>query len=201
MGHLQGLQLLSVVMLPRPFDSSVATVTLTSAQLTVDKNLTIDGGTAGVTIARSDEAGTPDFRIFDITGGTVTLDGLTIRNGNVSDTDGGGIASNSDTVAVTSQPTATVAITITPDAQLSTDPLTLTFTTANWTTPQTVTVAAVDDTVEEGQHTGVISHSASSSDNDYNGLPIAGVTVTIQDSDEVGNPTNDPAVYLPLIVR
>jgi hypothetical protein len=105
-------------------------------------------------------------------------------------------------VVLTRQPTAAVTVTISPDAQLSADATTLTFTTANWDTPQTVTVSAVADSVEEGEHTGVISHSASSSDTDYNGLAIAGVTVTIQDNNEVGNPTNDrTTVYLPLIVR
>jgi CSLREA domain-containing protein len=77
------------------FADDVATVTLTSAQLTIDKDLTIDGG-AGVTIQRDDTAG--DFRIFEIIGSDVTLDRLTIRNG--SATNGGGIY-NDGTVTVT----------------------------------------------------------------------------------------------------
>jgi len=85
------------------FDRSVATVTLTSAQLTISTTLTIDGGTTGVTIVRSDEAGTPDFRIFEITGGDVTLDSLTIRNGLASvspDNSGGGIRNDGGTLTV-----------------------------------------------------------------------------------------------------
>ena len=62
--------------------SGVTTVTLTSAELVIDKNLTINGGTNGVTITRS---GTTPFRIFKINSGvTVSLSKLTISNGNVN---------------------------------------------------------------------------------------------------------------------
>jgi hypothetical protein len=58
-----------------------------------------------VTIERSDEAGTPDFRIFNITGGDVTLDSLTIRNGLATgvspDNSGGGIFNDGGTLTVT----------------------------------------------------------------------------------------------------
>ncbi len=61
------------------FAPVVTTVTLTSAQLLIDKDLTIDGG-GGVTVTRM--TGSPDFRIFEVFGGsTVTLDGLTMSNG------------------------------------------------------------------------------------------------------------------------
>ncbi|MEO6758579.1 MAG: right-handed parallel beta-helix repeat-containing protein, partial [Saprospiraceae bacterium] len=58
--------------------SGVTTVSLTSNELLIDKNLTINGG-AGVTVTRS---GGTLFRIFLITAGTVTLNNLTISNGN-----------------------------------------------------------------------------------------------------------------------
>lgn len=62
---------------------SVATVTLTSAELLIDKSLIIDGGASGVTITRSGALGTPQFRIFKLVGAEneVTLEGLTISNG------------------------------------------------------------------------------------------------------------------------
>jgi CSLREA domain-containing protein len=77
------------------FANDVATVTLTSAQLTIDKDLTIDGDT-GVTIQR-DAGTTTEFRIFAVTGSDteVTLDSLTITNGFATGTfpenNGGGI--------------------------------------------------------------------------------------------------------------
>lgn len=57
------------------------TVTLTSGQLALNKNLTIDGdldnnGTADVTIDANHNS-----RVFSMTAGTVTLDGLVITNG------------------------------------------------------------------------------------------------------------------------
>jgi uncharacterized repeat protein (TIGR01451 family) len=70
------------------FAPAVTTVTLTSAELLVDKDLTIDGG-AGVAVAR--QAGSPAFRIFNITSGdTAVLDSLTISNGSAP-SEGGGV--------------------------------------------------------------------------------------------------------------
>jgi hypothetical protein len=61
----------------------------------------------------------------------------------------------------------------------------LTFTTANWNTPQTVTVTAVDDSMVEGVHAATITHTAASTDPNFNGIPISGVTTYITDNDQV----------------
>lgn len=69
---------------------SVATVTLTSAELLVNKNLRIVGG-SGVTVTR--QAGSPNFRIFQIAAGAeVEFSNLTISNGTSSS--GAGIRNN-----------------------------------------------------------------------------------------------------------
>ena len=67
------------------FAPSVTTVTLTSGELVVDKNLSITGpGADFLTVRRSADASY--FRIFEITSGTVaTISGLTISNGSVND--------------------------------------------------------------------------------------------------------------------
>ena len=56
------------------------------------------------------------------------------------------------TVVLTSQPTASVVIGLsssdTPQGTVS--PASLTFTTANWDTPRTVTVTGVDDDIDDG---------------------------------------------------
>jgi hypothetical protein len=59
------------------------TITLTSAQLLIDKNLTITGpGPGQLTVKRSEASGIPSFRIFEIGfDRTVTIQGLTISNG------------------------------------------------------------------------------------------------------------------------
>ena len=87
------------------------------------------------------------------------------------------------TIVLTGQPTADVTITIIPDAQVTTSPGTVTFSNANWNTPQTINVSAVDDSDIEGDHTGTISHTSVSTDNNFNGLTISTVTVNIEDND------------------
>ena len=74
-----------------------AQITLTSAQLTIDKNLSIVGPGANLlSVRRSAAPGTPTFRIFAVYGNlstiNVSLSGLTISNG--SETTGAGIYSN-----------------------------------------------------------------------------------------------------------
>jgi hypothetical protein len=70
--------------------SAISSVTLTSEQLSVTKNLIIDGG-AGIMIQRSSAANIPNFRIFYINPGvTLELRKITIANGKTSDGTGGG---------------------------------------------------------------------------------------------------------------
>jgi len=69
------------------FSGGVYTITLTSGQLTIGKNLTINGLGANVlTVKRSTAGGTPRFRVLTVnSGATVTLSGLTISNGHTTD--------------------------------------------------------------------------------------------------------------------
>jgi hypothetical protein len=87
------------------------------------------------------------------------------------------------TVQLTRAPSANVTIHIAPNSQITTSPTSLTFTPSDWSTPQTLTVTAVDDTIIEANHTGTINHSLSSTDLSFGGLPIAGVSVSISDND------------------
>jgi|GEM_PF-1848002 len=100
-------------------------------------------------------------------------------------TEGG--ANDSYTIVLNSQPTANVSIGITTGVQLTATPAALTFTTANWNIPQTVTISAVDDATVEGNHSTTISHTVSSADAMYNGLTVASVSVTITDNDQAFN--------------
>ena len=63
--------------------------------------------------------------------------------------------------------------------------ITLTFTSANWSTPKTVTVAVVENSVLTDDRSATIVHSATSV-GDYNGVPIDPVAVTIEE-DECGH--------------
>ena len=86
-----------------------------------------------------------------------------------------------------SQPITNAVIEATPDAQLTlnggTAPIVLTFTPQNWNVPQTVTVGAVNDTVVEGNHTGLITHSVLAGDGEIRSRGIPSLTATITDND------------------
>jgi hypothetical protein len=91
------------------------------------------------------------------------------------------------TVVLTSEPAANVIVMISTDAQVTADSPSLTFTSANWDTPQTVTVQAIDDDVDESSpHNGTVTHTASSSDSDYNSIGVNSVTARITDNDTTG---------------
>lgn len=65
-------------------------------------------------------------------------------------TEGG--ATGAFTVVLNAVPSATATITIGASPQCTFAPSTLTFTSANWNTPQTVVVTAIDDAIVEGTH-------------------------------------------------
>lgn len=94
-----------------------------------------------------------------------------------------GEGSDSYSLVLSSQPTANVTINVTPDSQVATSASTLTFTPSNWNVAQTVTVTGVDDRSVEGNHTGTISHSVSSTDPTFNNFSLRNVTVAIADDD------------------
>ncbi|MFH0831160.1 MAG: FG-GAP-like repeat-containing protein, partial [Parcubacteria group bacterium] len=91
-------------------------------------------------------------------------------------------ATDTYTVVLTDEPTATVYVSTVPDAQQVTNPVVLTFDTTNWGVPQTVTTLAVNDGVAEGTHTGSITHTATSADPLYDGIAVASVTTHITEA-------------------
>ena len=112
----------------------------------------------------------------DTAGVTVSKSSLTVTE---QDTSG-----DSYTVVLDSQPTANVSISI--GGQSGTDvtaaPTPMTFTTVNWATPVTVTVTG-DDDADTTNDTVSLTHNAASIDGDYQGIMIAGLTVSVEDDD------------------
>jgi M6 family metalloprotease-like protein len=136
--------------------------------------------TAALQIASNDGNENP----FDIAlTGTGVGAGITITHsgGSTAVTEGG--ATDTYTIALSTQPAANVTVTITPNAQVTVSPTNLTFTTVNWATPQTVTVTAVNDLLHEMNHIGTITHTAASADSAYNGISLDGVLASITDND------------------
>ena len=148
-------------------DTANDAVTLTHSAASTDtgySGITIDG--VAVTVTDNDAA----------KGVTVSTTALTVTE---ADTTGG-----SYTVVLDSEPTATVTVTVAGHAgtDVTRTPGTLTFTTSNWDTVQTVTVTAGDD-ADTTDDSVSLTHSAASTDTGYSGITIAGVVVTVRDND------------------
>jgi hypothetical protein len=128
------------------------------------------------------------------------LDDVEVTNRNDSDTAGvriqqtdgsmtvaEGDATDRYSIVLTSRPFIPVVITIAPDNQLTVSPTIITFAPDNWDVPQVVTVAAIDDKLDESDpHQGLIRHTASARGGDvidpaYDRIPIADVVVAIGD--------------------
>src|SRR4029077_2887097 len=94
-------------------------------------------------------------------------------------TEAGGTATF--TVVLTARPTANVTMgLISADTTEGTvNPASVTFTSDNWNTPQTVTITRVNDTLDDGDTAyDIVPTPASSSDSSYNGLSTGNVSVT-----------------------
>ncbi len=92
-------------------------------------------------------------------------------------------------VRLTSQPTANVTITLTSSdtTEGTVSPSSLTFTPANFATPQLVTVTSVDDLVVDGDQVfSIVTGIASSTDPGYAGINPPDVTVTTVDNESPG---------------
>ncbi len=115
-------------------------------------------------------------------------------NDSTSVTEAAGGRTDSYTVVLDSQPTHSVVVTATSGtpaaAAVSTGggsagaAASLTFSTSNWDSPQTVTVHGVDDSADQGaSQMVVISHAATSTDTDYVIADAGSVDVTVVDDD------------------
>ena len=115
--------------------------------------------------------------------GLVTLPGVSIVETGTTDVVEGGI-SDIYQIALGTAPSQNVIVSINPGSQLNVDKTSVTFTPSNWSA-KTITVTANNDSIEEGDHTGTITHSATSSDPAFNGIGIGSVIANIVDNDNI----------------
>lgn len=170
----------------RPIDDRIGenseTVTLTILSVNGDSEYAPSGtlSTATVTITDDDAAPTvimtPTSQTTHEAGGVAIID-----------------------VVLSSQPTADVTIDLvssdTGEGNVSTS--SLTFTPANWNTPQQVTVTGTDDADLDGEQSYTIQATATSSDAAYGGMAIAPLTLSNLDNDGVAilvTPSNGEVV-------
>ncbi len=115
-----------------------------------------------------------------------TASEVNVSASTVDVTEGG--ASASYKVCLASQPTADVTVAVSPDAQVTVDPASLSFPLAQWNAIRSVTVSAVDDSAAEGLHEGTVRHTATSGDPRYNGIGVPSVTARVTDNEGPGEP-------------
>ncbi|HEY0715265.1 MAG TPA: hypothetical protein VGF45_21475, partial [Polyangia bacterium] len=114
----------------------------------------------------------------DIAGATVT------PTAGLVTTEAGGTASF--TVALNAQPTAGVSISITSSntAEGTVDKASLTFTSMNWSTTQTVTITGANETADDGDVAYTITTGAMvSTDASFSGVAVDDVSVSNTDDD------------------
>ena len=114
-------------------------------------------------------------------GTTTTKSGVSVSKTALTVTEEAATGS-SYTVVLDSQPTEDVTVTVAGHSgtDVTPTPTTLTFTTSNWNRGQKVTVKAGKDanTINEMV---TLTHSAASTDSNYDGITIDSVTVTVND--------------------
>jgi predicted outer membrane repeat protein len=80
------------------FDASVGTVILATAELAIDKSVTLSGEPQMVTVVRASQT---EFRIFHVMPGhSVEINGLTISGGHITGDNGGGILNDNSTLTM-----------------------------------------------------------------------------------------------------
>ena len=144
-----------------------------NAELTFTLTVTGLGGTDGIAPATDTAKVTARATA---TGVTVSETALTVAEG---DTTG-----DSYTVVLGSQPAADVTVRVAGHAgtPVIPAPATLTFTMSNWNTARTVTVTAEDD-ADTANHLILLTHGVTSTDGNYSGIAVDGVTVAVSDND------------------
>ena len=112
----------------------------------------------------------------DIPRAKVEPDRVTIDEGDTE----GDTAGDSYSFELTGEPTGTVTVTVsgTAGTDVTADPATLTFTTSDWSTAQTVTVTAANDSDEEDDRVS-LTHTAAGGG--YGSTALPGVTVLVRD--------------------
>ena len=180
---------------------SAASLTFTSANWNVPQvvtvtgvnDLVVDGNVVYTIVTAAATSTDPNYNGVNASDVTVTntdndTAGITVTpTSGLTTTEAGGTATF--TVVLTSQPTADVTIGLSSSntAEGTVGPASLTFTSANWNVPQTVTVTGVDDLVVDGNVAyTIVTAAATSADSHYNGLNASDVAVTNTDNDTAG---------------
>ena len=178
--------------------ASPATLTFTSSNWGTAQTVTVSAAqdadavndAASIAHAVVDASSADEFDAVTIAGVAVTVTDDDAAGAAVSETtltvaEGG---SATYTVRLNTQPTSDVVITVSSgNTDVTASPATLTFTSSNWGTAQTVTVSAAQD-ADAVNDAASIAHAVvdASSADEFDAVTIAGVAVTVTDDDDAG---------------
>ncbi len=201
----------TVTVTPTSSNSGVATVspaslTFTSANWNTAQPVTVTGvddstdGDRSTTITHTASGG--DYGSVSVPDVSVTLTdddtvGVTVTQtaGSTATTEAGG--TDTINVVLDTQPTSnvTIAVSSSDTSEGTVAPVSLIFTSSNWSTAQTVTVTGVDDNLADGDKSyNIVLAAAVSTDTNYHGIDPADVSVTNTDNDTVGVTLSTSAV-------
>ena len=164
--------------------NNAKTVTVTGVDDKIDSDRT-------TTISHTVSASGTDYAGVTVAGVSVTLTdddtkGITVLTSTpLTIAEDAGEATY--TLVLNSQPTGDVTVNIASGTAgvVSLDTSSLTFNSTTWSSAKTVTVTGVNDDIDSDRTT-TISHTVSATGTDYEGVSVAGVSVTLTDDDTKG---------------
>ena len=157
--------------------TSTGTVTITAVDNAVDapdKTVTVSGAASGGNGVADPSALTLTITDDDAAGVTVSRAAVTVEENGGKD---------SFTMVLTSEPTAnvTIAVSSSDTGAATVSPMSLTFTSSNWSSPRTVTVTGVNDPLGNADRSATITQVVSGGGD---GVTAADVAVTVIDVNE-----------------
>ena len=190
--------------IPANTQASTGVVTIAAVDNDVDaanKTVTVAAtATGGNALVQAPESQTLTITDDDTRGITVSKATLTLDEADNTATMDADEHQDSYTVVLDSEPsggTVTIGVASGDTTIAGVAPATLDFTASDWDEPQTVTVTAVADDIDnpDDRRTATITHTVTATGTDYEGATASYVTVTVNDDD--GAPTlsiNSPSV-------
>ena len=172
--------------------ASTGTVTITAVDNDVDaanKTVTVSGVASGGGILNPADV-TLTITDDDDRGITVSAATLTMAEADNTGTSGTKENEKTYTVVLTSEPTGTVTVSMASGAEgvATVSPSSLEFDAGDWETAQTVTVAGIDDAIDNAMNkrTTSVTHTVSASGTDYQGETASSVSIDVTDDDTRG---------------
>lgn len=177
---------------------SAPSVALTQANWSTGVNVTVTGvvshvaaanTTYTVTVASPTATGDPNYNnnpaltptVLTVQYVNTNVAGFSVSRSSLSAYEG---QTDSFTIALTTQPTANVSLPVSTNNGSLSSGGTITFTTSNWNTAQTITWFPTANTVVDGTKSGTLSFGSASGASEYVGKTTSNISLTDLDDDK-----------------